>query len=40
MMGPLRELPAGLAAAATEVEKDVNGGPPGGAAGGSDSGHD
>jgi hypothetical protein len=39
MVGPLGALPAGPVAATTEDEEDVDGGPPRGTIGGSDSGH-
>jgi hypothetical protein len=39
MAGPLGVLPAGPAAATTEVKGDIDGGPLGGAADKSDSGH-
>jgi hypothetical protein len=38
MAGPLGVLPVGPVVATTEVEEDVDGGPPEGAAGGSGSG--
>jgi hypothetical protein len=37
MVGPLEALPVGLAAVATEVQKDVDGRPPRGVASGSSS---
>jgi hypothetical protein len=39
MAGPLEALSVGLAAATTEVQEDIHGGAPGGAVGGSGSGH-
>jgi hypothetical protein len=39
MVGPLGVLSAGPAVATFEVEEEVDGGPLGGAAGGSDSDH-
>jgi hypothetical protein len=39
MADPWGALPAGPTASTTEFEEDVDGGPPGGIAGGSDSVH-